>query len=379
MSRTGVSGIHLVFPTGWEDPQHPSGGNYYDQRIADGLRDAGWDVHVATAPARAAPGDRHIAGTLAKIPDGAHVLVDGLIAFPAAAQLAPHLHRLHLTVLMHMPPITAFGGQSAATAASGAAVLTSAAAIVVTSDWCRQQLLARYDPTPERVHVARPGVDHCAAATAEASADPRVASEIHARGEGPTRPRVRLLCVGVLAPHKGQDVLIDALSRLDSSGTLRALDWSCVLVGADDVDPIFAATLRRRVTRAGLGHRVRFAGVLDRAALCRAYLASGLLITPSRAESYGMVVTEALAHGLPILASDVGGLPEALGQAPDGSRPGQLVPAEDPDALAGALARWCCDDSFRAALRTAARGCSSRLSTWDRTVDVVLGVLASQE
>ncbi|MEZ5095502.1 MAG: glycosyltransferase family 4 protein [Nocardioides sp.] len=52
-------------------------------------------------------------------------------------------------------------------------------------------------------------------------------------------------------------------------------------------------------------------------------------------ETYGMVVTEALAHGLPVVASDVGGVAEALGRAPDGARPGALVAAGDPAALAG--------------------------------------------
>ena len=53
-----------------------------------------------------------------------------------------------------------------------------------------------------------------------------------------------------------------------------------------------------------------------------------------------MVVTEALARGIPVLATAVGGLPEALGRAPDGSLPGLLVPPDDPAALAGALRRW---------------------------------------
>ncbi len=57
----------------------------------------------------------------------------------------------------------------------------------------------------------------------------------------------------------------------------------------------------------------------------------------SRAETYGMVVTEALARGLPVIATEVGGVPEALGEGADGSRPGLLVPPDDPAALAAAL------------------------------------------
>ena len=51
-----------------------------------------------------------------------------------------------------------------------------------------------------------------------------------------------------------------------------------------------------------------------------------MLVLPSRKETYGMVVTEALSRGIPVIASDVGGVPEALGAAPGGAQPGLLVP-----------------------------------------------------
>ena len=75
----------------------------------------------------------------------------------------------------------------------------------------------------------------------------------------------------------------------------------------------------------------------------------------SRAETYGMVVTEALARGLPVIATAVGGVPEALGRAPDGTRPGLLVPAGRPAGAGAALPRWLVDDATRARLRRAAR------------------------
>jgi glycosyltransferase involved in cell wall biosynthesis len=78
-----------------------------------------------------------------------------------------------------------------------------------------------------------------------------------------------------------------------------------------------------------------------------------------------MVVTEALARGLPVVASDVGGVREALG---DG---GMLVPPGDPDALADALRQWLTDDALRASLRSAARSRRTTLAGWDRTVSLV--------
>ena len=65
------------------------------------------------------------------------------------------------------------------------------------------------------------------------------------------------------------------------------------------------------------------AGVLIGAALSHAYATADVFVAPSRSESYGMAVTEALAHGVPVIAAAVGGLPEALGSGTDGSRPGR--------------------------------------------------------
>jgi glycosyltransferase involved in cell wall biosynthesis len=62
--------------------------------------------------------------------------------------------------------------------------------------------------------------------------------------------------------------------------------------------------------------------------LAHAYAAAGVLVLASSSETYGMVVTDALARGRPVIATAVGGLPEALGQASDGRRPGLLVPPQ---------------------------------------------------
>src|SRR5256714_2543253 len=212
---------------------------------------------------------------------------------------------------------------------SGAAVLRAAAGVVVTSEWTRRQVLTRYAIPACRVHVARPGVDRVAA---------------------PARPvRGHLICVGVLGRHKGQDLLVEALAGLADR------DWHCVLAGSLDRDPDFVAQLQTRITRLGYDHRVRLSGVLTGAALSHAYATADLLVAPSRSETYGMTVTEALAHGLPVIAAAVGGLPEALGSTADGTRPGGLVPPSDPAALAAALGDWLGDQHHRQRLRAAAR------------------------
>jgi len=90
-----------------------------------------------------------------------------------------------------------------------------------------------------------------------------------------------------------------------------------------------------------------------------------------------MTVTEALAHGLPVIAADVGGLPEALGSAADGTRPGQLIPPGDPAALAAALGDWLGDESRRRRLRAAARQRRSALSGWEQTTREIANALTA--
>jgi glycosyltransferase involved in cell wall biosynthesis len=91
-----------------------------------------------------------------------------------------------------------------------------------------------------------------------------------------------------------------------------------------------------------------------------------------------MAVTEALAHGLPVIAAAVGGLPEALGSSTDGTRPGQLVPAGDPAALAAAIGDWLGDEGHRRRLRAAAQRRRSNLRGWEQTTQEIGNALTAR-
>ena len=121
---------------------------------------------------------------------------------------------------------------------------------------------------------------------------------------------------------------------------------------------------------------MRFSGALPEEDLARSYQAADLLVLPSRGETYGMVVAEALARGLPVVAAEVGGVPEALGHGADGIRPGLLVPPGDPAALREALRTWLEDAGLRRRLRVAARERRASLADWSRTTSAVADVLA---
>jgi glycosyltransferase involved in cell wall biosynthesis len=326
----------MVVPEGIDDPVRPSGGNTFDRRLRDGLTALGWTVHVHEAPS-----DEALAAALARVPDGALVLLDGLVASPAPDVLVPEAGRLRLVVLVHMP--LADGRERA--------VLSAAAAVLTTSAWARRAVLQLYSLRGDRVHVAEPGVDPAGIAPGTATAG-------------------ALLTVAAVIPGKGHDVLLDALAMLPHR------HWECLCVGSLERDPVFAAALRRRVAEGGLDGCVRFPGPQSDAALARSYRVADLLVLPSRGETYGMVVTEALARGQPIVAAEVGGVPEALGHGADGTRPGLLVPPDDPPALRDALRRWLEDGDLRRTLRRAARERRESLSGWSTTTSAVAEVLA---
>jgi glycosyltransferase involved in cell wall biosynthesis len=345
--------VHVVVPDGIDDPARPSGGNTYDRQVCRALAEIGWPVYVHAVPGSWPRPDaaayEALGGIVQRIPDGALALLDGLVASTAAEVLVPQANRLRLVALVHMP-LGRCTADSETRTREGA-VLSAAASVVTTSAWSRRTLLELYSLPGDRVNVAEPGVD-------AAPLSP-----------GTTTARA-LLCVAAVVPGKGHDVLLDALT------TMTDLSWDCLCVGSVDRDSAFAESLRRRVLDDGLGDRVGFAGPRIGADLERSYASADLLVLPSRAETYGMVVTEALARGLPVVAADVGGVAEALGHGTDGIRPGVLVPPGDAAALATALGTWLGDAEVRRTWRRAARERRASLSRWSAPTSVLAGVLA---
>lgn len=350
-----MTAVHVVVPDGIDDPARPSGGNLYDRRLCRGLRSLGWVVREHAVPSRwprpGAASFADLARVVERIPDGALVLLDGLVASTAPEVLVPQARRLRLLVLVHMPLGHRPADDPDDARRRERAVLTAASAVVTTSAWARRRLLELYPLPAHQVHVAEPGVDPADLATATAAGQ-------------------ALLCVAAVTFDKGHDVLLAALA------TITDLSWDCVCVGSLDRDPAFVEALRRRSLEGGLNGRVHFPGPRTGAELDRSYGAADLLVLASRAETYGMVVTEALAHGVPVLAADVGGLREALGHAAGGIRPGLLVPANDPAALAAELRAWLGDAGLRQRLRRAARERRASLAAWSTTASVIAGVLA---
>lgn len=336
MSTAGV--VHVVVPEGVDDPTTPSGGNVYDRRLCEELTRSGWTV-------REHPVAGTVAGVLAGLPDGTVTLVDGLVAVAAPSSVLREAERLRIVVLLHMP----FGERDPGMRAPERRVLSAATAVVTTSDWSRRWVLHDYGLRPWSVHVAEPGVDPADLATGSSSGE-------------------RLLCVAAVTRDKGHDVLLAALAEVAD------LSWRLTCTGSLSRDPETARRRQRDAVELGIADRVTWTGAVSRGELDKAYAEADVLALATRAESWGMVVTESLGRGVPVLASEVGGLAEALGSTPAG-RPGLLVPSGDASAMAGALRRWLEDDTLRGELRAAARLRRTTLTGWPTAAAKVARVL----
>ncbi|MGP8162609.1 MAG: glycosyltransferase family 4 protein [Acidimicrobiales bacterium] len=138
------------------------------------------------------------------------------------------------------------------------------------------------------------------------------------QGDGP----VRLVYVGRLAPAKNISALVDALVLLGESVSLE-------IIG----DGAEGRALRQRVAARGVNHRVSFLGALSRAAVIERLQAADALVLPSLHESFGLVLLEAMAAEVPIIATDVVGIRELVGDC-------SLLTDPSAEGLASAIRRF---------------------------------------
>ncbi len=316
--------LRLLVPT---DVDTPTGGNVYDLAAAAALRDEGDEVEVLRCEPSA------LSDTLRQ-PWSGYTLVDGLLACPNPHALAPG----QVGVLVHMP-LTWQTGLSPADAAIldllERRALQTATVVISTSHWTAQYVTRHHGV--HHVAVAQPGVDP--APVSPGSQPPLV---VH---------------LAAFLPNKAQLAVVAALERV------RDLSWHARLAGSLDRDPVYAAMVKDAVEAAGLTDRLEMPGVMDRGA---ALAGANLALLPSRAEAFGMVVSEALARGIPVVVSE-GGAAEALGTTASGERPGVVIPAGDTDALTRALDRWLTDQTYRSELRSHALSRRANLDGWGTT------------
>jgi glycosyltransferase involved in cell wall biosynthesis len=188
----------------------------------------------------------------------------------------------------------------------------------------------------------------------------RTAVETERRRQGD--PSLLLLCFGAVRPYKGVDLALDALARVDPALSVRLVVAGRFWSGDEPY--------RRQMARLGIGDRVELRNRYvsnDEAALL--FAAADAALLPYRSASQSGVVQLAFAHGCPVIATSVGGLPDAVRNGEDGI----LCPADDPAALALAIERMAGESArFKAAVRR-----HEDSSSFDRYAQLVADAIES--
>ena len=318
----------------------PTGGYAYDRRIIAELGVVGWRAEVLglgegfpfpSAETRAMAGAR-----LAALPRQHPIVVDGL-AFGALPEAAAALRASHRLIALVHHPLALETGLSATDCAalrmSERSALACARHVIATSTTSARLLAADYGIPSDRLSVVQPGTDRVAARVRENAGE------------------VVLLAVGAVIPRKGYDVLVAALARL------ARLRWRLVIAGDGGRSPETLRGLEAEIAAFDLADRITLLGAVSSEQLASIYQRCDLFVLPSRFEGYGMVFAEAIAHGLPVVGTTAGAIPETV---PDAA--GVLVPPDDVETLAAALRRLIEDPAERERLAAAAR--AARFPSW---------------
>lgn len=331
----------------------PTGGYTYDRRVLALLPQFGVTARHLELPAGyPAPSAADLDATaraFADAPKGSALMVDGLAYGAMPTPVIKHT-ACPIIALVHHPLCLETGltdARAAELRASETAALALARRIVVTSRTTAQTLIDEFAVPRGKLTVAEPGTD----------AAPR------APGSSGT---LQLLAVGSVVPRKGYDILVQALERIATT-----VPWELTIAGATDRSPETTATLAAQIARSPLASRIRMIGGLSETALAEVYARSDVLVLSSLYEGYGMVLTEALARGLPIVTTTGGAAAETV---PDAAA--LKVPPADVGALADALQRIIADAALRRQLADAAWAfAQTSLPRWENTTAAIASVI----
>jgi glycosyltransferase involved in cell wall biosynthesis len=338
------------------DREDPTGGNVYNRALIAELRTLGIDVRLQQLAGPWPDGDASTHLALARALRATPAsLVDGIVACGSPDVVAAAVEAGHVvTIVVHLPLSDELGFEPARRqryALLESQAVHVASGVLCSSRWVAAELKSRYGRGD--VGVAVPGVTPAAAA----------------RGSQDFGPP-RLLSLASLTPTKDQLTLIRALAQLAD------LPWTADLVGSARADPGYAAQVRAEIAAAGLAERIMLPGALVGQALDQKWRAAELLVLTSRVETYGLVVTEALARGIPAVVSAGTGAVEALQEgATTAETPGTAVPAADPQSLAAVLRSWLTEPALRQTWRQAALARRDTLPGWQQTAEAVVAYL----
>ena len=336
-----MSLIHIIVPGALDQL---TGGYLFDKRLVEGIRAQGRAIEVHELPGRFPAADaaarQAAAALLARLPDGAAAVIDGLALLAFADCLADQRTRLKLVGLVHHPLAleTGLEAEERARLAGLEARLLSRLKGVLCPSAATAWSVENYGVARERIFVTPPG-----------TVKPATPPQGRTRSDGP----LQFLSVGTVIPRKGHALLIEALAAL------REKPWRLLIVGSLTRDAATAQALERAIARDELGERVTLAGEWAPERLGAAYAEADVFVLPSYHEGYGMAFAEAMAQGLPIVGTTGGAIAETVP-----ADAALLVPPGDADALSAALAMMLDNAALRARMAQAAAAAGAALPDW---------------
>lgn len=328
-----------------------TGGYIYDRRVMELLPARGVEVRHLQLPASfpsPSPADlERTDALLQSVPASEVIVADGLAWGAIPPEICAHA-RARVIAICHHPLGLEEGlpaDRSRWLIANERAALAVAAHVVVPSRTTAETLVRDFAVPQAKIKVAEPGTERAARSVC--------------KGHPPV-----LFAAGSLIPRKGYDILIEALAGLPE------VAWKLVIAGSPERDPHHAASLVSLVKAKGLSERISFAGEIDDTALQEAYASADVFVSSSRYEGYGMVLTEAIARGLPVVTTTGGAAGDTV---PDSA--GLKVPPGDTGALREALRLVLEDSRLRRRLSDGAWMESSNLPTWEQAADAMANVI----
>jgi glycosyltransferase involved in cell wall biosynthesis len=326
------------------DTSRLTGGYLYHARVFPKLRKEGVEVEEIVASGASSTEQEAAASRFGSLFDSRRfdvIVVDALARIVCAPWLDGWRESCPVVAMIHeLPSVVA--GRDAVLEQEFEGPLLRADRLIAVSNHGKS-VLERRGVRPERISVVSPGFDHLSPPDASVARSSHEGSPVHA------------LCVAQWIPRKDILGLVRAWTSRDR------LEMILELIGEKEIQPAYSASIHVAIEEGGSSIRVR--GPVDDAELGAAYEAADLFVLPSRYEGYGVVYAEALAHGLPVVACDVGPIPELVGK-----EAALLVPPDDTEALSAALDLLLKDSALRRRMSAAARRRAKLLPCWKDTV-----------
>ena len=344
--------MHILFVIPG-DINLPTGGYRYDREIINAWQKSGIEVSLASIegnyPFPSETDKKTALQDIIKFPKADIAVVDGLLGGTSPEFMQALSKTLLIVALIHHP-LCLENGLSIKNAesleASERAGLKFTSGVITTSPATTLTVSNLFEYNRNKIHTVLPGVERGQISTGSKSST------------------VNLLCVGSIIERKGHKDLLLALSELSD------YNWHLDCIGSTDFDPKLFIELKQILKTKALETKVTFHGTVSEETITNAYIKADVFVLPSLFEGYGMAYAEAIAHGLPVIGTTAGAIPDTVPETC-----GILVEPSNIKALHQALEKIILDKALRNQYQKAAIKAEPSFPTWQSSANAFLKIL----